>query len=134
MNLENDKINPSGNIKASLIEGRMLKIEWVPIKTECFEFSSGVWIRVFLSGDQHPSSSEEAYLDVPMKCLKTQSNTTFSVTLPSSSSAVNEDNTCSFELKNLIECRAYTVEVVPNYQSLKGKPLFTEIVIPSTVS
>ena len=78
-------------------------------------------------------------MSIPRKCLKEQYNTTFSLVVHSPSSTKSDDeqfeeNDCHFELKNvLIECRAYTVEVVPNYDSLKGRPLTTEIVIPSTV-
>ena len=75
--------------------------------------------------------------------MKEEYNTTFSLVVHSPSStkfdlssddAKFEENDCHFELKNvLIECRAYTVEIVPNYDSLKGRSLTTEIVIPSTV-
>lgn len=34
---------------------------------------------------------------------------------------------------SLVQCLAYTVEVIPNYQSLKGRLLSTEIVIPPAV-
>ena len=127
-------INPSGNVKASLSEDYSLEIEWTPLSSECFKFSSGIWVRVFLlSGDKHPQS-EETYLDVPKECLNTRSNASFTFLLHSSQNVTNERNTCYFELKdNLIECRSYTIEIVPNYQSLKGKPMFTEIVVPSMV-
>ncbi len=78
-------------------------------------------------------------MSVPRKCLKEPYNTTFSLVVHSPSSTKSDDeqfdkNDCHFELKNiLIESRAYTVEVVPNYNSFKGRPLTTEIVIPSTV-
>jgi hypothetical protein len=129
-------ISPSGSIKASLDTNKSIEIEWSPLTAECIDYNSGVWIRVFESGT---SSSEVTYLAIPRKCLKEQSNTTFSLVVHSPSSTKSDDeqfdeNDCHFELKNfLIECRAYTVEVVPNYDSLKGRPLTTEIVIPSTV-
>ena len=34
----------------------------------------------------------------------------------------------------LTQCRAYAVEVIPNYQSLRGKTLRTEIVVPPKVT
>jgi hypothetical protein len=129
-------INPSGSIKASLDTNKSIEIEWSPLSAECIDYNSGVWIRVFESGT---SSSEVTYLAIPRKCLKEQSNTTFSLVVHSPSSTKSdgeqfEENDCHFELKNvLIECRAYTVELVPNYDSLKGRSLTTEIVIPSTV-
>jgi hypothetical protein len=129
------EINPSG-IKASLGINKSIEIEWSPLSPECIDYNSGVWIRVFESGTL---SSEETYMSIPRKCLKEQFNTTFSLVVHSPSSTKSDDeqfeeSDCHFELKNiLIECRAYTVEVVPNYDSLKGRTLTTEIVIPSTV-
>ena len=115
---------------------KSIEIEWSPLSAECIDYNSGVWIRVFESGN---SSSEETYLSIPRKCLKEQYNNTLSLVVHSPSSTKSDDeqfdkNYCHFELKNiLIECRAYTIEVVTNYDSLKGRPLTTEIVIPSTV-
>jgi hypothetical protein len=136
-------INPSGSIKASLDTNKSIEIEWSPLSPECIDYNSGVWIRVFESGTL---SSEETHMSIPRKCLNEQSNTwpkqpntTFSLVVHSRSSTKSDDeqfeeNDCHFELKNiLIECRAYTIEIVPNYDSLKGSPLTTEIVIPSTV-
>ena len=130
------EINPSGSIKASLDTNKSIEIEWSPLSAECNDYNSGVWIRVFESGTL---SSEENYFSVPRKCLKDQYNTTFSLVVHSPSSTKSDDeqfeeSDCYFKLKNiLIECRAYTIEVVPNYDSLKGRPLIIEIVIPSTV-
>ncbi len=127
-----DDINPSGKIEATLGENNLLQIEWTPLSIDCIKFSSGVWIRVYDSSQKQPSTGEN-YLAIPQKCLKRRANATFSIALPSSTSKFS-GKTCHFELKDvLIQCRVYTVEVVPNYHSLKGKPLFTEIVIPPAV-
>nr|CAH0109675.1 unnamed protein product [Daphnia galeata] len=135
-----------GAKKKSILQGvskphwtpiNLLKLNGSPLSAECIDYNSGVWIRVFESGN---SSSEETYLSIPRKCLKDQPNTTFSLVVVHSPSSTKfddeqfDENDCHFELKNvLIECRAYTIELVPNYDSLKGRPLTTEIVIPSTV-
>jgi hypothetical protein len=109
----------------------MLQIKWTPLSMDCMKFSSGVWIRVFESGQS--SSSADQYLSIPQKCLKQSSNASFSIVLSSSTPKLS-GNTCHFDLRDsLIQCRVYTIEVVPNYQSLKGKSLFTEIVIPPAV-
>jgi hypothetical protein len=129
---ENDGINPSGKIEATLGENNLLQIEWTPLSVDCIKFSSGVWIRVYDSSQKQPSTGEN-YLAIPQKCLKRRANASFSIALPSSASKFS-GKTCHFELKEvLIQCRVYTVEVVPNYQSLKGKAIFTEIVIPPAV-
>ena len=108
----------------------MLQIKWTPLSMDCMKFSSGVWIRVFESGQ---SSAADQYLSIPQKCLKRSSNASFSIVLSSSAPKLS-GNTCHFDLRDsLIQCRVYTIEVVPNYQSLKGKSLFTEIVIPPAV-
>ncbi|XP_046654239.1 uncharacterized protein LOC124345136 isoform X4 [Daphnia pulicaria] len=126
---ENDGINPSGKIEATLGENNLLQIEWTPRSIDCIKFSSGVWIRVYDSSQKQPSTGEN-YLAIPQKCLKRRANASFSIALPSSASKFS-GKTCHFELNDvLIQCRVYTIEVVPNYQSLKGKTIFTEIVIP----
>nr|CAH0102785.1 unnamed protein product [Daphnia galeata] len=127
--LDEDEINPSGEIEASLGDNNVLQIKWTPLSMDCMKFSSGVWIRVFESGQS--SSSALQYLSIPQKCLKRSANASFSIVLSSSASKLSGNN-CHFDLRDsLIQCRVYTIEVVPNYQSLKGKSLFTEIVIPS---
>jgi hypothetical protein len=120
---ENDGINPSGKIEATLGENNLLQIEWTPRSIDCIKFSSGVWIRVYDSSQKQPSTGEN-YLAIPQKCLKRRANASFSIALPSSASKLS-GKTCHFELKEvLIQCRVYTIEVVPNYQSLKGKAIF----------
>jgi hypothetical protein len=128
---DEDGINPSGEIEASLGDNNVLQIKWTPLSMDCVKFSSGVWIRVFESGQSQ--SSTDQYLSIPQKCLKRRGNASFSIVLSSSASELSGNN-CHFDLRDsLIQCRVYTIEVVPNYQSLKGKSLFTEIVIPPAV-
>ncbi|XP_046654233.1 uncharacterized protein LOC124345136 isoform X1 [Daphnia pulicaria] len=125
---ENNYINPSGKIEATLDENNSLQIEWTPLSVDCIKFSSGFWIRVYDSSPKQPSTGEN-YLAIPQKCLK-RFNATFSIVLSSSASKFS-GKTCHFELKEvLVQCHMYTIEVVPNYQSFKGKPLFAEIVVP----
>ena len=129
---DEDGINPSGEIEASLGDNNVLQIKWTPLSMDCVKFSSGVWIRVFESG-QSQSSVADQYLAIPQKCLKRRANASFSIVLSSSAPKLS-GNHCHFDLRDsLIQCRVYTIEVVPNYQSLKGKSLFTEIVIPPAV-
>jgi hypothetical protein len=130
-NSENNYINPSGKIEATLGENNSLQIEWTPLSVDCIKFSSGFWIRVYDSSPKQPSTGEN-YLAIPQKCLK-RFNATFSIVLSSPASKFS-GKTCHFELKEVpIQCHMYTIEVVPNYQSFKGKPLFAEIVVPPAV-
>lgn len=114
-----------------------LEIIWTPLSNnECLKFVSGFWVRVFESDSSSWLMPNPSYLDIPNICLsRWPNNTTYSVILHSPTSSNDRENeTCHFKLKNvLIQCLSYIVEVVPNYQSLKGKPLITEIVIPSSV-
>lgn len=129
------EINPSGKIQALLLANNSLEIKWTPLSNKCLEFNSGVWVRVLESGQQQPSLSN-SYLTIPQNCLTRWSDGTHSIILhsPSSFSNNEENKTCRFELTNpLIQCLSYTVEVIPNYQSLKGKSLKTKIIIPSAV-
>ncbi|XP_046637967.1 uncharacterized protein LOC124316205 isoform X2 [Daphnia pulicaria] len=124
--------NPSGNINASLSENKSIEIEWTPLSPECIAYNSGVWIRVF---ESDTPSSGATYLSIPRKCLTEKYNSTFSFAIhsPTKSDDPSKESDCHFELTNvLIECRSYKVELIPNYESLKGRPLTTEIVTPST--
>lgn len=122
-------------MKAVLNENNSLEIEWIPPSVDCLKISSGIWVRVSESGNQQPNTSTtEAYITVPQKCLKKRPNTSYSFILHGSSSGVNGEKRCHFQLKNdLIPCQVYNVKVVPNYQSLKGGPLSTDIFVPPTV-
>ncbi len=117
------------------LNNESLEITWPIQKVDCLKFSSGVWIRVYQSGDEYKLPVETS-LYVPQKCLEKKSITLHSISIspPSSSpTSVNKD-TCLFSLaSNLIQCRAYVVEVIPNYQSLRGKTQRTEIVVPPKV-
>lgn len=109
------------------------------LSKDCLKYSSGVWIRVYPSGEERKLPKEEAFvltLSVPQKCLKPNTvNHSYSVALFPPSSlfypSIKENKTCSFSLiRELIQCHVYTIEVIPNYQSFRGKTLRTEIVIP----
>ncbi|EFX63910.1 hypothetical protein DAPPUDRAFT_118714 [Daphnia pulex] len=125
--------NPSGNINASLSRNKSIEIEWTPLFPECIAYNSGVWIRVF---ESETPSSAETYLSIPRKCLTEKYNSIFSFVIhsPTKSDDPTKESDCHFELTNvLIECRSYKIELIPYYESLKGRPLTTEIVTPSTV-
>ena len=131
--IEKSTANSSGTLKASLHNDKSVAIEWSVPLVGCENFVSGLWIRVFESGeDAQPTS----FQNIPKKCLtKTASNqsdqsTVFSIVLPLTST-VDE---CNFPLQNLIDCRFYQIEVAPDYQSLRGRILNTEIIIPPKVS
>jgi hypothetical protein len=117
------------------LNNESLEITWPVHSVECLQFSSGVWIRVYQSGDEYKLPIETS-LYIPEKCLKKISTTLHSISLspPSPSpTSVNKD-TCLFSLaSNLIQCRAYVVQIIPNYQSLRGKTLRTEIIVPPKV-
>jgi hypothetical protein len=95
------------------------------------KFSSGVWIRVYQQASESDYKLQpETSLYAPQKCLKKKSKTSYSIVL-SPSSSKGKKISCAFYLtKHLIQCRAYIVEIIPNFQSLRGKTLRTEIVVP----
>jgi hypothetical protein len=105
---------------------------WPALSTECHKYSSGVWIRLYQLGYEFKSPVETS-LAVPHKCIKKKSQNTYSLVLSPPSSNAKKD-TCFFSLaKNLTQCRSYAVEVIPNFQTLRGKTLRTTIVIPPKV-
>jgi hypothetical protein len=95
------------------------------------KFSSGVWIRVY---QQAPESGyklqPETSLYVPQKCLKKKSKASYFIVL-SPSSLKGKKMSCAFYLtRHLTPCLAYVVEIIPNFQSLRGETLRTEIIVP----
>ncbi|XP_046464028.1 uncharacterized protein LOC124209850 [Daphnia pulex] len=130
-NYYEEEPNLSGNINASLSRNKSIEIEWTPLFPECIAYNSGVWIRVF---ESDTPSSAETYLSIPRKCLTEKYNSIFSFVIHSPTKSDDpKESDCHFELTNvLIECRSYKIELIPNYESLKGRPLTTEIVTPST--
>ncbi|EFX72251.1 hypothetical protein DAPPUDRAFT_110979 [Daphnia pulex] len=127
----NSYVNQSTHVTASLAN-ESLEIKWPLYSAACLKFSSGVWIRVYQQAPEGDYNLQpETSLYVPQKCIKKNFETSYSIVLlPSSSNEKN--NSCAFSLaRNLIQCRVYVIEVIPNFQSLRGsKTLRTEIVVP----
>ncbi|KAI9558632.1 hypothetical protein GHT06_015420 [Daphnia sinensis] len=108
----------------------ILKIEWSVPSAECVKVSSGVRIKIYESADGYKVPMEDP-LFVPQKCIKKITKTWHSINLASPSSSTSKGNACSFKLtENLTQCHSYIVEIVINYQSLAGKAMQTELVIP----
>ncbi|EFX82885.1 hypothetical protein DAPPUDRAFT_240714 [Daphnia pulex] len=133
---ESNVANNSSAIAASFsTKNESLEIVWPVLSAECLKLSSGVWIRVYQIGNELAKSPVETSLSVPQKCLKKNSKTTFSIALSPPSSITSKKDPCLFLLaRNLTQCRSYAVEVIPNFQTLRGKTLRTEIVIPPKLS
>jgi hypothetical protein len=131
----NSSVNQSTHVTASLAN-ESLEIKWPLYSAACLKFSSGVWIRIYQQSTEIDYKLQpETSLFVPQKCLKKNFETSYSIVLlPSSSN--EKKNSCAFSLaRNLIQCRVYAIEVIPNFQSLRGsKTLRTEIVVPPKVN
>ncbi|KAK4009919.1 hypothetical protein OUZ56_019062 [Daphnia magna] len=133
-----DDLNSSLNgssLTALFTSKESIEINWPMPSAECLKFSTGVWIRVYQSGDEDKWPAE-TLLTVPQRCMKKSSKTLYSIVLsPPSISATGKKDPCNFHLtKSLTQCRSYVVQVIPNYQSLRGKTLRTEIVVPPKIS
>jgi hypothetical protein len=108
-----------------------LEITWPILSAECLKFSSGVWIRVYQQASEDETKLQpETSLYVPQKCLKKKSKSSYSIILSPSSSKGKKLSCAYYLTRHLIQCRAYVVEIIPNFQSLRGKTLRTEIVVP----
>lgn len=125
----NSNLNKSTDIAASLINDS-LELTWSIFSAECLKFSSGVWIRVYQQAPEGDYKLQPETLYVPQKCLKKKSNTSYSIVLSPSSSKEKKISCAFYFTRHLIQCRAYVVEIIPNFQSLRGKTLRTEIVVP----
>ncbi|KZR97626.1 Uncharacterized protein APZ42_007391, partial [Daphnia magna] len=67
-----DDLNSSLNgtsLTAFFTSNESLEINWPTPSDECLKFSTGVWIRVYQSGDEHKWPAE-TLLAVPQKCMK----------------------------------------------------------------
>ncbi|XP_057364884.1 uncharacterized protein LOC130685586 [Daphnia carinata] len=97
----------------------------------CQKYWQAVWIRISLRNEftilRHTKSFKQmdSHLTVriPKECLKKSGNV-FSFNLPSSSKGP-----CSFPLASLVECKVYTIEIIPIYLTLLGQPSVVEITV-----
>jgi len=139
--LENDGANySSGILSATLIHqeksDKSIDINWSPPSVSCLRSITGLWVRVYESGTD---PTLESYLNIPKKCLKSKNLAAYnereslSIRLSSSSNSSTDADECNFSIQTLVVCRSYQVEVVPNYQGLRGKSILAEIVIPPTM-
>lgn len=131
--------NQVGGVKAAIVSNNSLEIEWSPpAPSECLQYQTGVWIRVFESGQQpHPKN----YVEIPQECLSPKersNNNTFTFTLFSpDSTLISQDDKrhCHVKLKEPIEkCRPYTMLVSANYRSIKGQTLSADVDVSPLVS
>lgn len=133
--LDPNLLSDSSENVTALLYKDIIKVKWLLPSTECLKVSSGVWISIseFIGGHK---MQVEVPLFVPQKCLKKHSRTWHSIDLaPPSSSSTRKNNSCAFSLNtHLIQCRSYTVEVITNYQSLAGKAMHAQLVIPPKVN
>lgn len=121
-------------------EEKSIQIDWSPASAGCIEFVTGLWIKIYELGIRDRPSTEP-YLTIPRKCLKSKHEALsgkeyLSILLPSSNSSfqnATDDPKCSFLIKTLVDCHTYYVDVVPEYQSLRGIPIRNDITIPPTV-
>ena len=90
----------------------------------CKKLITGIWIRIFESG---LSVTGQPYLKIPTKCFVFKDNNV-SIALPSL-----KRKSCFFSIPELVQCRSYTVQVIPNYDSFRGRFFETKIVIPPKV-
>jgi len=144
--IESHRVNDSGGILNATLhrhqqqeEKKSIEIEWSPPLASCIESVTGLWVRVYESGTD---PAFEPYLSIPRKCLKStylrSGREALSILLPSSNSSsaddfTNNNDECNFSINSPIDCRSYQVEVVPDYHSLRGKPIQAEVIIPPTV-
>lgn len=98
----------------------------------CQKYWTAVWIRVSVRSDfvdlRSSEKNETSYIaQIPKQCLK-RNETAFWITLPSIAKAP-----CFFPLLDLLECKVYTVDVIPIYLALQGQASFLEITVPPQV-
>ena len=119
----------------------LLKIEWSLPLDECHEYNSGAWLRIAEKSFNQPRNNQTQQQILFNKyirgdCLtKNDLSSIVSYEVHYRSNETSSDKDCHFALLNeLEECKIYSVDVFPEYNSLKGQVQSTEIIIPIGVS
>lgn len=99
----------------------------------CQKYWTAVWIRVSVRSDfinpKRREKNDTSYIaQIPKQCLMKNGNA-FWITLPSSAKIP-----CIFPLIELLECKVYTVDVIPIYLALQGQASFLEVTVPPQVT
>ena len=112
--------------QATLNQNKTLTIQF-ELKN-CQTYWVAVWIGISLRSEQVNRESGNI-LKIPKECM-TKSENVFSLTLPST----DESSSCTFPLVELMECKVYTVKIIPVYLTLQGQPSSVEITVPPEVN
>jgi hypothetical protein len=90
----------------------------------CQKYWAAVWIRISLRNEQ---ANRKNILKIPKDCMMKSENI-FSLTLP-----LTDESSCMFPLVEMIECKVYSVEIIPVYLTLQGQSSSVEITVPPEV-
>ncbi|XP_046442290.1 uncharacterized protein LOC124192838 [Daphnia pulex] len=91
----------------------------------CQKYWAAVWIRISLRNEQ---ANRKSILKIPKDCMMKSENV-FSLTLP-----LTDESSCMFPLVEMIECKVYSVEIIPVYLTLQGQSSSVEITVPPEVT
>lgn len=103
----------------------------------CQKYWQAVWIRIFVRNEfviarntKNSKQKDDSHLSLrlPKECLNNSGNIV-SFTLPATSKG-----SCFFPLADLMECKIYTVEIIPIYLSLHGQPSTVDFTVPPRVT
>ena len=114
----------------------LLKVDWSLPSDECHDYNTGAWLEVI---DTHTNKSITNQF-IPDDC-QTRNESSLSVIVHSNSlnnatdfAVVQDQQSCRFIIPDeLEECKVYSVQIVPEYDSLRGHSQSTEVIIPLKV-
>ena len=112
-----------------------MKVDWTLPSKECHDYNTGAWLRVIDTQDDKLLTNQYIYSN----CLARNAtvidiivHTNYNNT---SADETDEDQKCRIELEQeLEECKVYSVQIIPQYDSFQGQTQSTDIIVPPKVN
>ena len=109
-------------------------MHWSLPSDECHDYNTGAWLEVT---DTHDGSSLTSQF-IPEDC-QTRNESSLSITVQTKNNASdsisqNQQPPCQIIIpRELEECKVYSVQIVPEYDSVRGQLQSTDVIIPPKV-
>ena len=111
----------------------ILKVDWSLPSDECHEYNTGSWLKVTdTQGDALITNNQF----IPDDC-QTRNESSLSIIVHTNSSTQHKDQqSCQIIIPDVLEeCKVYSVQIIPEYDSLRGHLLSNEVIIhPKVIS
>jgi len=123
--------------KVAIDNDGLLKVDWLLPLDECYDYNISAWLEVADTQGDKPHINQYISED----CL-TRNESSLSVTVytknksVSTCSAQDQHKSCQIIIPDMLEeCKVYSVQIIPEYDSLRGHHLQSaDIMIPPKVT